>query len=356
MIRANRRLTRQQLFDLVWQRPIRALATEFGISDVGLRNLCRRVGVPVPERGYWARLRFGESSKRPHLPPTPAGQSDQVIIEPSRPGRRELEENLPPDIAAQVEAERNAKEPITVPKSPSPHAIVAGWKVPLRSGANSAKQTPAESRRQHIATVLFREVEKRGGKVSAKDPYHFEFTLLGEKLDVLFEERTKMHTIPPDPRSSWSYERREWVPTGFLRFRIENYLDVPVRREWNETEGKPLEVRLREVIVALSIAAAAERQRRLRFEEENRRRHLAEIQRWEFEEQRRKEESRIKELIKGADSWAQANRIREYVTAAENAGVGAGADSAELQEWVTWARAVAQRLDPLESVGDREKE
>jgi hypothetical protein len=346
--RSSRKLTRHQLFDLVWRRPISQVAPQLGISGVGLGKLCRRFDIPVPERGYWARLRFGKKVKRPRLPPTPVGQSEKIVIEPSRPGRLELEGNLPPDVSGKVEAERAATEPIKVPHSPTPHPIVEGWKSPTPSpyGASRSKPSPGELRRRRIATVLFREIEKRGGKISAKDPYRFEFTILGEKLEVSFHERTTMVKISPDPRSSWSYERTEYQPNGLLRLRIENYFDVPVRREFNETEAKPLEGKLREVMIALFVGTAAERQRRLRLEEEARQWHLAEIRRWEREERRRKEEARVKELIIEVDAWAQANRIREFVAAVEGARKADGSGGPRVQEWATWARGVADEMDP----------
>ena len=83
---------------------------------------------------------------------------------------------------------------------------------------------------------------------------------------------------------------------------------------------------------------------------------LLRSRRWELEEARRKEESRVKQLIKDAESWAQATRIREYVAAPENAGAGAGMSSAEVQRWVTWARAIARQLDPLEYDDDGESD
>lgn len=48
-------LTRTELYELVWSEPMTKLAKRFGISDVGLAKACRRAGIPVPERGYWAK-------------------------------------------------------------------------------------------------------------------------------------------------------------------------------------------------------------------------------------------------------------------------------------------------------------
>ena len=57
-------LTRRQLYDLAWSKPMRDLAGEFEISDVGLANICKRHRVPTPPRGYWAKMRAGQKPKR----------------------------------------------------------------------------------------------------------------------------------------------------------------------------------------------------------------------------------------------------------------------------------------------------
>ena len=49
------RLNRKELYDLVWSEPMKTLSARFGISDVALKKACVRVGIPTPERGYWAR-------------------------------------------------------------------------------------------------------------------------------------------------------------------------------------------------------------------------------------------------------------------------------------------------------------
>jgi hypothetical protein len=61
-------LSREDLYELVWSKPMRDLAKDFGISDVGLAKRCRRLGIPVPGRGYWARIDAGQQPYRPKLP------------------------------------------------------------------------------------------------------------------------------------------------------------------------------------------------------------------------------------------------------------------------------------------------
>ncbi len=60
--------SRVELFELVWAKPMTHLAKELGLSDVGLRKICVKYGIPLPSRGYWARLQVGKQDPRPELP------------------------------------------------------------------------------------------------------------------------------------------------------------------------------------------------------------------------------------------------------------------------------------------------
>jgi hypothetical protein len=48
---SGKSLTRQKLYDLVWDQPTRTVATEIGVSDVALAKACRRAEIPIPPRG-----------------------------------------------------------------------------------------------------------------------------------------------------------------------------------------------------------------------------------------------------------------------------------------------------------------
>jgi hypothetical protein len=69
------RLTREELFRLVWERPSTQLAREFGISDVALGKICRRMGIPKPPPGYWRRI---EAGHRAQIPPLPVANEDTL--------------------------------------------------------------------------------------------------------------------------------------------------------------------------------------------------------------------------------------------------------------------------------------
>ncbi|MGS2724527.1 hypothetical protein ACVBEJ_12360 [Porticoccus sp. GXU_MW_L64] len=59
--------SREELFALVWERPATEVARELGISDVALGKLCRKLQVPKPPRGYWAKIAAGRKPRQPPL-------------------------------------------------------------------------------------------------------------------------------------------------------------------------------------------------------------------------------------------------------------------------------------------------
>ena len=73
-------LTREDLYELAWSKPLRELAKDFGISDVALAKRCRRLGIPVPGRGYWARIDAGQNPYRPKLPSREPQHGDRSAL------------------------------------------------------------------------------------------------------------------------------------------------------------------------------------------------------------------------------------------------------------------------------------
>src|SRR5262245_31487816 len=68
MGRRTRIYLRQELYELVWAQPMYQAAKQYGVSDVALRKMCRKLDVPVPDRGHWNRIAAGHEIVRPALP------------------------------------------------------------------------------------------------------------------------------------------------------------------------------------------------------------------------------------------------------------------------------------------------
>jgi hypothetical protein len=67
LARLMSRYDRMVLYEHVRSQPVQEVARSYGISGVRLGKLCRTLQVPVPPRGYWARVQNGYSARRPSL-------------------------------------------------------------------------------------------------------------------------------------------------------------------------------------------------------------------------------------------------------------------------------------------------
>ena len=65
-------LSREQLHEKVWAAPATQVAAELGISDVALAKRCKKLNVPKPSPGYWAKIAAGRRPCKRPLPPTPS--------------------------------------------------------------------------------------------------------------------------------------------------------------------------------------------------------------------------------------------------------------------------------------------
>lgn len=49
----------EDLLLAVWSEPVRAIAASFDVSDKAIEKRCKRLNVPKPPRGYWAKIQNG---------------------------------------------------------------------------------------------------------------------------------------------------------------------------------------------------------------------------------------------------------------------------------------------------------
>ena len=62
------KLSRQELYDLVWSTPLSQLAKKYQISDNGLRKICIKLDIPLPKNGYWSKIKFNKKVSKIALP------------------------------------------------------------------------------------------------------------------------------------------------------------------------------------------------------------------------------------------------------------------------------------------------
>lgn len=91
--------TRKELYEMVWSEPLMKIAKKYNITDNGLRRLCKKRNIPLPDNGYWLKLKY----KKPlNKKPLPYDFSDEKLITLSESEIDNLDSNSPNAIKKQL--------------------------------------------------------------------------------------------------------------------------------------------------------------------------------------------------------------------------------------------------------------
>ena len=112
-------LTREELFELVWERPMTKVAADYGISDVALKKICDKHRIPVPGRGYWAKKAAGKKVQRAHFRAVTDATVSRIMIHGS-PAQRLPETVKEARLAAKQRERRPENKVEVVPSPPRP--------------------------------------------------------------------------------------------------------------------------------------------------------------------------------------------------------------------------------------------
>ena len=180
-------------------------------------------------------------------------------------------------------------------------------------------------------------------------------TVLGISLT---EQLVREKKEPEDPdfdghyRFTHSRFQEKSSPSGNLCLAIESgiYLRRPLQQSWRDGKTQRLETCLNSFIKGLA-RVAVHKKECIKIREQEEQERLERERRWA--EQRRKEEEekqKFEALMKNVESWQKSRRIREYIAAVEEmASTGKYTFNFEggVDNWIKWAKAQADRLDPL---------
>ena len=77
--------SRVELYNEVWDQPLVKLSRKYGISDVRLGKVCRKLQIPHPGRGYWAKRAVGQTVEQVPLPEFKDAPVVKRLIRKSKP-------------------------------------------------------------------------------------------------------------------------------------------------------------------------------------------------------------------------------------------------------------------------------
>jgi hypothetical protein len=362
---ATRRVTRAQLYDSVWSRPMRDIARDLGISDVGLAKLCRRHSIPTPERGHWAKPKHGKRVERRPLPTLEPGDAELIELPPLLVSGQSA--SIPKEvIGIEVQPELKDPHPLVERTEASLRGARAdehGRVTPRAQRALPVTVAPSSvDRAMRVLDALVKTLESRGHLVGrtvldgrdrlaatvSHETVGIEFS---EELDREVRELTRAEQAEkakyPWLHSSVQYRR---FPSGRLSLRIDHADTLGLRKHWADGSRQRVERCLDAFVLQLERFAEAIKRQRAERGEAERRRRAWEMERYEKLRQIGEEEERVRTLERQAEQWRKSQEVRQFIEAVRVAG-SSGSDGvpqgSDLQRWLEWASAHADRMDPL---------
>ncbi|MFL5481250.1 MAG: hypothetical protein ACJ8AK_03605 [Gemmatimonadaceae bacterium] len=340
------------------------LAPHYGLSDVGLAKTCKRLRVPVPGRGYWAKKAAGHPVKQkplPALPQNPSLTDREVTLgyhaepinlsQPHALRKQEEFEFVPENLVVVADTLRNA------------HPLVRRTEQILRqSGKSTFKQflyNYQESyldvevtrdllpRALRIMDALVKAFEERGWKVSLSSKRkerdrNTYVNILGREIP--FGIREKLKKVATQATSSWEPKYKD-EPSGRLALVFRNSWGHGVDKSLDETPTGKLEDRLNEFIFAAFARAYNEIESAAYWEDAERIRALESKRLAEIARRKEEQLARIRHLEEQAMQWARSQTLLSFVAAVREATESAA--NSNTKQWLTWAEQHALSRNPI---------
>jgi hypothetical protein len=343
---------RQQLYDLVWAEPLLGLSKKYNISDVGLRKNCLRMGVPVPGKGYWAKMQHDKATTVTPLPKDHYGQTEIVLYlrDENHPATTD---GMTPQAAMQALIEREHPDDLKITgqlKDADPLILKAqaallkrneyyrpGDILRTESGLLDIRVSdPQINRALCIMDAFVKIMRKRGREFTFRN--EITYLNIGEEEIEMALRETSTATIKED-----RWQTRDLIPNGKLELKFGSYDPTVTGRD-----GKvPMEDQLSKIIARMELMAEEMRVKtiesniwRAAHEEKERLRKLT-------EERRKLEVSSFQKAMQDAIRWQETNTFRNYIEHIEKRELTAEQPDEAILTWVQWARDKADWYDPL---------
>jgi hypothetical protein len=355
----NTILTRQELYDLVWENPLSKLAKKYNLSDNGLRKVCKKLDIPLPKNGHWQKIQYNKKVSKEKLPlnntvetsitlkfrdnsETIINGIENELNQLTKEIKSELKETIifPEKLTRPNQLIIDAKNDLKT-KEPSYYHNIKGL-LNTSPGILNITVAPQNVKRALLFMDIFiKAVQKRGHKVITKEGT--KVVIDNVLLDIGLRERLKRSVI-----KGTHWDTTELNPSNILSLRLDAYPAV----EWTDTNTNKLEDKIPNIIAKLELQAVKEKQdaidREIRHIEYERQRKIEQ----DFKARKEQEIIKTKKLFSDAEKFDKATIYRNFIAAAEQKATKENNLTEELKEWIKWANEKADWFDPFTNKED----
>jgi hypothetical protein len=218
------------------------LAVQYGITGTGLAKICKRLQIPVPSRGYWAKKAAGKKVITYRLPEPTKSLPQRITITPTPPPPPAPV--IAPELQAKVDAALANVSAVPVPERLTrPHTIIAAWLDDHEQRKREAQRsrdpwlrnismpkpfTATDGRRHRILDALFKALEREGAKI-VEDERRQLLAQQRRRREEEARERQVAEQRRYEEEQRRKLERNQW--RRFMQF-ADEWRDASVAREF----------------------------------------------------------------------------------------------------------------------------
>ena len=354
---AKTTFTRKEFYDLVWTESLAAISRKYFISYLTLKEVCTEMNIPLPENGYWSKLKFGKPIELTKLDVLKKGKQEIALwLRSDEDGEECFSGNNSHLKKNKSKIAKNIKPLETKIAKISTDPLIArtreyltkerdysNWNYDLKKNTlNISVSKDILPRALEVMNRFIHMIKDRGYSVIEKH-YQTYVVINNEELEISLRERSTRTIIIAIP-----YNHSELKPTGKLVFK---YSKGHYGREWADNSIL-IEDRLTEILSDLEIVARIKKYDR---EEDERRRVeniRLEIIRKELQARKEDELKNFKNTFQLAKRYQKADDLRKYINIFEENAIKNNTLTEEKQNWIEWARKKADWYDPFINAKD----
>ncbi len=344
---ATTELTRKELYNLVWSTSLSKLTQQYAISNDGIKKICKQFDIPIPDSGYWTKLKFNKPIEKEQMNINYVGE-DKIILNIREEGNDiNLDQSELTILTKQILNDKKA--PLVVPqRMMKPDILTTRTKeywdrrhkdrfyydhslfiLPIRVERRN------EDRALRFMDTLIKLIRHRGHDIIKRN---FETIVVVDDIEIEIDLREANKRVP----STEKYRTSDYIPTGEFILKTGKHWRMKELRDSNIK----LEDQLAKIVARLEIDAQKEKD----FQEEIRINNLKYQEKRQIEEdvKKRKEDeiSKFNKLLALSEQYNKSQLIRQYIQAEKQKAIENDTLSIELKEWINWANDKADWYDP----------
>ncbi len=300
-------INRKNLYERIWEEPISKVCTKYYVTGNELKNICKELNIPIPDRKYWAERRAGKKVEKEKLP---KNKEEKYTIEVDWWKVERRKEKQLDSLAGYEKTEKEkirevCKKLKVESYIPNLHLLVKYREKNKDTNQNGMnydvpETDEIEKRKDSIYHTIFTTIEELGYRVEAENE-SFVVCIGEERIPFKIREKAKIEyrDIKEGDENVIYYQYingkkkiKEIKGSGILELKIDFY---GKKNTWVDTNKTKLEQVIGDIIIEFFYCAT--KSKNLKIEREQERRKYEEKEKEEYREKILFRPNEVKELF-----------------------------------------------------------